>query len=104
MHGALLHWFVLRVQQRRLGMLVRPRRLPPQAVDRAVASGRDDPSRRTRRYAGLRPLLDRRRERILDGVLSDLEVAEHPGQHGNRPPMLGPEHARQRQESRLRTA
>jgi hypothetical protein len=90
-HGALLHWFVLGVQQRRLGLLVGARRLPSQSVDRPVPRGRDDPSRRTGRYAALRPLLDRGRKRVLHRVLGDLEVPEHPGKHGHRPPVLSPE-------------
>src|SRR5215212_6850131 len=73
-------------------MLVLARRFAPKPVDRPIARGGDDPPGRARRYAGLRPLLHRRREPILYGVLRDLQIAEDPRQYGDRPPMLGPEH------------
>src|SRR6185312_6862560 len=72
-------------------LLVGPRGLAAQPVDRPVPGGRDDPAARTRRYAALRPLLHRRRERILYGVLGDLQIPEDPRQHRNRPAVLGAE-------------
>ncbi len=45
-------------------------------VDRAVARGRDDPRARVPRHAVARPALECRRERVLHGVLGELEVAE----------------------------
>jgi hypothetical protein len=46
-HGALLGRFAAGVQQRSLGVPVIARRLAAQAVDRPVAGGGNDPSRRT---------------------------------------------------------
>src|SRR3954451_19647983 len=58
------------------------RALPPYAVDRAVARGRDQPSARLRRHAVARPALRRDRERLLCGFLGEVEVAEEADQRG----------------------
>ena len=50
--------------------------LPADAVDRAVARGRDQPGTRILRRAVARPALECGRDRILKGVLCELEVAE----------------------------
>ena len=50
--------------------------LAADAVDRAVACGRDDPRARGTRHALARPPLECGRERVLHGVLGELEVAE----------------------------
>ena len=48
----------------------------PDAIDRAVACGGDDPGARIPRAAVAGPALERRRECILDGVLGELEVPD----------------------------
>ena len=78
----------LGVQQRRLGVAVVARGLAAQPIDRAVASGRDDPAGRRRRHAAVRPARDRRGERVLHGLLGDVDVAEDAGEDRHRPPVL----------------
>src|SRR5207244_6288280 len=56
--------------------LARERALPADAVDRAVARGRDQPGDRIVRRAVARPALECGRDRVLKGVLCELEVAE----------------------------
>ena len=51
-------------------------------VDRAVARGRDQPRPRVRRRAIGRPASRRERERLLDGILGEVEVAEEADQEG----------------------
>ena len=67
--------------------------LAPQPVDRAVARGHDDPCRRVLRHAGDRPALQRDQERVLDGFLRPVEVAEDPRQDGDRLARLASEQA-----------
>jgi len=50
------------------------------AVDRAVARRRDEPTARARRDAVARPALRRDRERLLGGLLGEVEVAEEADQ------------------------
>jgi hypothetical protein len=57
--------------------------LSPEAVDRAVAGGREDPGGRVLRASALRPPLERRGERVLDGVLGPLEVAQETSEDGD---------------------
>ena len=56
-------------------------------VDRAVAGSRDDPGSRSTRQSLARPALERGRERVLHGVLGELEVAEDAREdaHGTAP-------------------
>ena len=91
-HGALLGRFVAGVQQSGLGVPVLAGRLPAQAVDRPVAGGGDDPSRRARRQSVGRPPLHRRGERVLDRLLGDVDVAEDADQDGHRAAVLLAEH------------
>jgi len=56
--------------------LARERALPADAVDRAVARGRDQPGARILRRSVARPALECGRDRVLKGVLRELEVAE----------------------------
>ena len=63
------------------------------AVDRPVARGADDPGTRVVGKAVARPALERDRERVLDGLLGEVDVAEYPDQGRNRPPGLVPEQA-----------
>jgi len=56
--------------------LARERALPPDAVDRAVPRGRDQPGARILRRSVARPALECGRDRVLKGVLCELEVAE----------------------------
>lgn len=64
-------------------MPVRARRLATEAVDRSVARGGDDPSRRAGRQSGRRPPFDGCRERVLDGLLGNVDIAEDPDQDGD---------------------
>jgi len=66
------------------------RRLPAQPVDRAVAGGGDDPGAGIRRDTVARPALRGDRERLLDGVLGEVEVAERADQDRDRAPELLP--------------
>jgi hypothetical protein len=63
---------------------------PPQPVDGLEAAGRDQPGARVGRQAVARPLRQRRRERVLERLLGQVEVAEHPDQGGQDPARLGP--------------
>jgi hypothetical protein len=69
----------------------RPLRLAAQPVDRAVAGGGDDPGAGIRRDAVAGPALRGDRERLLDGVLGEVEVAEPADQDRDRTPELLPE-------------
>jgi hypothetical protein len=42
-------------------------------------------------FAGLRPLLERHRERVLERLLRHVHVAQQADQRGQDPPMLRPE-------------
>jgi hypothetical protein len=56
--------------------LARERAFPADAIDRAVARGRDQPGARILRRSVARPALECGRDRVLKGVLCELEVAE----------------------------
>ena len=56
-----------------------------QSIDRPVACGRRDPGARVVRYAAGRPHLERRDERLLDGLLGEIEVAEDANERRDRP-------------------
>jgi hypothetical protein len=71
----------------------RPAALGPDPVERAVARGGDDPRRRVVRQPVPRPALERDEERVLDGLLGAVEVAEDVGENGDRPARLAPEQA-----------
>ena len=73
--------------------LVRQRPLASQPVDRGVAGYPGDPGGRVRRDPVLRPAPERGRERLLNGVLGGIEVAENADQGRDRPPRLTPEQA-----------
>jgi hypothetical protein len=67
--------------------------LPPKPVDGAVAGSPDDPGAGIGREPVARPALQRDRERVLDGLLREVDVAEDPDQGRERPPRLAPEQA-----------
>jgi hypothetical protein len=72
----------------------------PDAVDRPVARGRDDPRARVSGIAVARPALECRRERVLDGVLGELEVSERPREDADGiPPLLAKDLLDARQRS-----
>ena len=60
-----------------------------QPVDRFESACRDEPRARIRRHAFERPTLDRRRERILQRLLGEIEVAEEADQGGKDASGLG---------------
>jgi hypothetical protein len=64
-----------------------------QSIDRAISRGRRDPGARVGRDAALGPGLQGRDERVLDGFLGEIEVAEDPDQGRYRPPLLLAEQA-----------
>jgi hypothetical protein len=74
-----------------LGPLRLQRPFAAEPVDRPVAGGGDDPRARARRDAVPRPALGGDDEGLLDGVLSEVEVAERADQDRNRAPELLPE-------------
>jgi hypothetical protein len=94
-HGAhRLGVLVLAAAERaQLGLYGRPALLAPQAVDRAVARGGQDPGRGVVRRAGPRPALQRDEKGVLNGLLGAIEVAEDAGEDGDRLPRLAPEQA-----------
>jgi hypothetical protein len=62
--------------------LHRQRPLPPDTVDRAVASGRDQPPRRVSGDSVARPAFGGGGERILRGVFGQLDLAEKADERG----------------------
>jgi hypothetical protein len=56
------------------------------AVERTVARHRQQPRRRVARDAVARPALERSRERVLDGVLGEIPIADRANERRNRPP------------------
>jgi hypothetical protein len=58
------------------------RAIAADAIDRAVARGRDQPARRVRRDPVSRPALRRDREGVLRGLLGEVEVAEEADEGG----------------------
>jgi hypothetical protein len=86
--GALLEGLVARMEQRGLGVAILTRCLAAQPVDRAVARGRDDPTRRGGRQPVRRPAPEGCGERVLDRFLGDVDVAEDADQDGHRAPVL----------------
>src|ERR1700722_7513986 len=74
-------------------MLAVSRRVPAELVDAAIACGRDQPARRTRRQAVGRPALHRDRESVLGRVFGNVDVTEDADQHRHHPAVLLPEDA-----------
>ena len=62
--------------------------LAPEPVDRAPPRHRHQPRARIARRAVARPALGGERERVLDGLLGELEVAEQADQRGQDAPPL----------------
>ena len=58
-------------------------------VDRLEAAGRDEPRARIVGHAVARPLLDRRREGVVQRLLGEVEVAEQADQRGEDAARLG---------------
>ena len=80
-----------RVEQqlvRQLCLLAAKRDLPADAVDRLVAADIDQPGPRIGRRIGGRPALQRHRERILQRVLGEIEIADEADQRRQRPARL----------------
>ena len=81
------------LQQLHRGALARiARRFAAQLIDRAVARGGDDPAGGRGWHAALRPARERRRERVLDRFLGELDVTEEAHQNGNRTAVLAAEY------------
>ena len=76
----------------RLGLLDQPLS-PAEPIDGPVAGGRRDPRARVVRHAPRRPGLQRADERVLDGLLGEVEVAGHPDERRDRPALLLAEQA-----------
>ena len=62
-----------------------------QPVDRLVPRDAGDPGARVRRYAISRPPLEGDDERVLNGLLGPVEVAQNANEGGDRPSRLVPE-------------
>jgi hypothetical protein len=62
-------------------------------VDRPVPSGRRDPGTRVGRDTAIGPDLEGGDERVLDGLLGEIEVAQDADQRGDRPSLLLAEQA-----------
>ena len=65
--------------------------LAAQPVDRLVPGDAGDPGAGVRRYAISRPALEGDDERVLDGLLGPVEVAQNANESGDRPSGLVPE-------------
>ena len=65
--------------------------LAAQAVERLVACRRGEPRGRAPGHAVARPSLEREHGRVLQGILGELQVAELPGEGGQRAPTLDPD-------------
>ena len=76
-----------------LGRLLHEAPAAAQPIDRAVARGGRDPGPGVRGDAALRPRLQGGDERLLDGLLGEVEVAEDPDQGRDRSPLLLAEQA-----------
>jgi NAD(P)-dependent dehydrogenase (short-subunit alcohol dehydrogenase family) len=76
--GAVRHWAQLTEQ-------LTPPRVSTQPVDRTAPSRRGDPAARVRRQPVPRPDPQRQRERVLDRVLCQVDLPEHPDHSGQRP-------------------
>ena len=70
----------------RLGLLPRPPALPPQPVQRLVPRRAGQPPAGVGRHPGDRPLRHREQAGVLHRVLGGLQIPEHPGDRGYRPP------------------
>src|SRR4030095_5295744 len=66
--------------------------LRSKSIDRPVAGGGDNPSRRTWRQSGRGPTLHRCGERVLNRLPRDVDVVEAAGQAGHRTTVLLGEH------------
>jgi hypothetical protein len=75
------------------GLAVRASRLAPDPVERPVAGGGRDPGARSIGHAPAGPGTQRLDERLLHRVLGRLEITQHAGEGGERPPGLRPERA-----------
>ena len=62
--------------------------VPAQPVDGLVARGGDDPAAWVVGYPEARPALDGHHERVLDGFLGQIEVAQHADETGDRTALL----------------
>src|SRR6185312_6363372 len=76
-----------------MAMLLEPTGFASQPVDGAVACGGDDPAGGARRCAGGRPSSRRLDEGILDALLGQVDVSEHPDEDCDGAPVVLPEHA-----------
>jgi hypothetical protein len=74
------------------GLLAQPT-AAAQSIDRPVARGRRDPGARVGRDAPLRPRLERRDERVLDGFLGEVEIAQDADERRDGSPLLLAEQA-----------
>ena len=80
-------------EPRECDVLLAKRSLSSDPVDGTVAGGRGDPCARRRGHAARRPRPERFGERLLDGVLGEIEVTEDPDQGRDGPALLLAEQA-----------
>src|SRR5690349_4094910 len=91
LHGVLLDVIHLHELQGR-GVPVVARGFAPQAIDRAVTRGGDDPAGRRRRQAFERPALQCRREGVLHGFFRQRDVAQRAHEHRHGTAVLAAEY------------
>jgi hypothetical protein len=79
------------VERLELAELVEVTPFAANPVDHTVAGSPHDPRDGVGREPVPRPALQRDRERVLNGLLREVDVAEDPDQGRDRPPRLAPE-------------
>ena len=90
-HGTLLSGLVGGGEQHRLRLPCIAARLPAQPVDGPATRGRDDPAGGAGRHTLSGPVFDRDGERVLHGILGEVDVAEGADEDRHRAPVLRPE-------------
>ena len=81
-----------RVASQLIGLVPEPTS-SAQSIDGAIAGGGRDPRARIGRDAPIRPDLERGDERVLDGLLGQIEIAEDADERRDRPSLLFAEEA-----------
>src|SRR6185437_3547178 len=88
LHGGVLLGFLWREHLRSLLVAMLAGFLAAEAVDRAVAGGGDDPSRRAGGQPGGWPSLHRLDESVLNRFLGGANITEGANQHRHRPAVI----------------
>src|SRR5262252_2671263 len=86
--GELLRRLVVCTQQSRLEVPLTPGCLSAKPIDSAIPSGHDDPTLRAWREPSVWPELQRRRERVSDGIFGELDIAERSNEDRDGTPVV----------------